>query len=91
MPSGAIARGINGLGDPCVGVVADSELDQVLHPGCLRVLEARLDGAWIAEDTTVESDLRGVWVDAETGLTFAVGSAGTVLRREEPPEEVPTE
>lgn len=51
----------------------------------------RLDGAWIAEDTTVKSDLRGVWVDAETGLTFAVGSAGTVLRREEPPEETPME
>ncbi len=47
---------------------------------------ARFDGeSWVREVTEVEQDLRGVWSDPATGLTFAVGSQGTILRRDPPP------
>lgn len=51
----------------------------------------RVDGDWIEEDTGVETDLRAVWVDAETGVAFAVGASGMVLRRTPPPEPEPEE
>jgi hypothetical protein len=45
-----------------------------------------LGGRWFPEETAVDRDLRGVWVDQETGTAFAVGATGTILRRPPPPE-----
>lgn len=51
-------------------------------------IAARYDGeAWVVEPTGTNKDLRGVWVDPETGAAFAVGASGLVLRRNPPPPE----
>lgn len=44
------------------------------------------EGRWFREETGIDRDLRGVWVDPETGAAFAVGASGTVIRRDPPPE-----
>jgi hypothetical protein len=59
--------------------------DDITLVGWRGTVIRRLGGAWFAEETGIEADLRGVWVDAETGLAFAVGASGTVLRRAPPP------
>lgn len=47
---------------------------------------ARLSsGRWGVERTDVDVDLRDVWVARDRDLAFAVGAAGTVLRREARP------
>ena len=60
--------------------------DDITLVGWRGVAIRRLDGAWRAEDTGVDTDLRGVWVDELTGVAYAVGATGTVLRRDPPPE-----
>lgn len=44
----------------------------------------RFGGGWAVEPTGTERDLRGVWVDRETGVAYAVGATGTILRRDVP-------
>ena len=41
----------------------------------------RIDGEWFEEETGTETDLRGVWVDPQSCIAFAVGASGLVLRR----------
>ncbi len=49
---------------------------------------ARYDGtAWFVEETGVESDLRGVWVDPVTEVAYAVGARGLIIRRDPPPPD----
>jgi hypothetical protein len=43
-----------------------------------------LNGMWFEESTGTTEDLRGVWIDQATGTAFAVGAAGTVIRRDVP-------
>lgn len=44
------------------------------------------NGEWFTERTDVEIDLRGIWIDRETEIAWAVGASGLILRRDPPPE-----
>lgn len=68
--------------------VAGAAADDITCVGWKGIAVRRVDGAWIQEETGVNNDLRGVWVDTETGIAFAVGTTGTVIRRTPPPEPV---
>lgn len=65
--------------------------DDITIVGWRGVVARFLDGQWTEEDSMVETDLRDVWVDQETGVAYAVGASGTVIRRDPPPppEEMP--
>ncbi|NJK89637.1 MAG: hypothetical protein HC923_09675 [Myxococcales bacterium] len=67
-----------------------------------RGVALHFDGRWRAEVTTVDSDLRSVWMapkflafpeepdSPEVDIAFAVGTSGTILRRQLPlPEPTP--
>lgn len=72
------------------GVSGQSEAD-ITAVGWKGIAVRLVDGAWISESTGVQNDLRSVWVDPETGVAFAVGSTGRVIRRTPPPEPAPQE
>jgi hypothetical protein len=44
-----------------------------------------LGGMWSVEGTGVDVDLRNVWIDRATGVAYAVGASGTIIRRDPPP------
>ncbi len=44
-------------------------------------------GTWFVEGTTVDADLRSVWIDPETNVAWAVGASGTVIKRPVPPSQ----
>lgn len=65
--------------------------DDITVAGWRGVVARRLGGAWFVEQTDIEEDLRGVWVDPETQIAFAVGASGTIIRRDPPPPPDPNE
>ncbi len=71
--------------------VSGQSADDITVVGWKGVAVRRVGGAWISEDTGVQHDLRGVWVDPETGIAFAVGATGTVIRRTPPPVVPPAQ
>ncbi len=57
-----------------------------------RGVAVHFDGeTWTIERTGIDTDLRSVWVDPVTGTAFAVGAAGTIIRRIPDPVEMTME
>lgn len=83
-------RRIRGENDDSIPNVFLSDIDglsgsDITVVGWRGIAVRFLNGQWYKEETGIVSDLRGVWVDPETGTAFAVGAHGTIIRRDPPP------